>query len=422
MLYEYNMYGNYPPYEYAQPPPELDIHPNSAAAQLGLTPEQIRGVSEEQERWFREEYQQELEEDRLHRARVSTEHQEQDHEARWVPTPPISDFDPTPQTYEVLDEPPEDATSSYDNGPLNPELTPRVLRRVRHSELYVVPFDGCEPNDGANTMPEHDNMIKQLVRELVISDDAMGDWAEEMEGIELPQGEYVQTRYSPPLSAPSPAPQHQPTPPITIYLPPPINYAPPPTRHRPPRTHNTSRCPPFRLYMHPQHVRGPPRENRTGHVTAMRCEDCHATTRAARIRPPLYVPPTLCNDGETPYRSQQCIPWPRDVCRDPPPHRDPQQSPPRRSDSPNWRAPNPNCPTSCRSLSPPPQSPPAPPISPLCSKIPLMPPKHHTESQVVSELISIIKTTSDALQSIVWIAERLIRQVNAERRLAHKLR
>ena len=32
------MYDNYP-YEYTQPPPELDIHPNSAVVQLGLTQE-----------------------------------------------------------------------------------------------------------------------------------------------------------------------------------------------------------------------------------------------------------------------------------------------------------------------------------------------------------------------------------------------
>jgi hypothetical protein len=59
MLYGYNTYDNYPPYKYAQPPPELDVHPNSAAAQLGLTPEELREVAEEQERWDRE-FQQEL--------------------------------------------------------------------------------------------------------------------------------------------------------------------------------------------------------------------------------------------------------------------------------------------------------------------------------------------------------------------------
>ena len=43
-------------------------------AQLGLTPERARIVLGEQERWYREEYQQELEEDR---AGVRTEDQNQ---------------------------------------------------------------------------------------------------------------------------------------------------------------------------------------------------------------------------------------------------------------------------------------------------------------------------------------------------------
>ena len=196
MSYEYDTYGNYPPYEYAQPPPELDIHPNLAAAQLGLTPEQIRGVSEEQERWFREEYQQELEEDRLHRARVSTEYQEQDHEARWVPTPPISNSDPTPQAY----EPPETATSLDNNDvidrgdiPTTRYHPPTPITNALHPPLP--PNDGTYKMTGecdehvatavdnvfdANTEPEHDSVIERLARELIASDNAMGSWSEEM--------------------------------------------------------------------------------------------------------------------------------------------------------------------------------------------------------------------------------------------------
>ena len=56
--------------------------------QLRLAAEDLVEVLVEQERWFREEYQQESEEDR---AGMKTEHQEwvqhQD-EARWAPTPP----------------------------------------------------------------------------------------------------------------------------------------------------------------------------------------------------------------------------------------------------------------------------------------------------------------------------------------------
>jgi hypothetical protein len=84
---------HYPPTENVQPHADpYFAHPNLVAAQLGLTQEEIREVVEEQERWFREEYQQELE---VNRARVSTEHQEQQQhqdEVRWIPTPSISDF------------------------------------------------------------------------------------------------------------------------------------------------------------------------------------------------------------------------------------------------------------------------------------------------------------------------------------------
>src|SRR6267154_679087 len=111
MLYRYDTYY---PTEYAQPQTDpYFVHPNSVAAQLGLTPEEVKEVVEEQEIWFREEYQRELEEDR---ARMSAQHQEQEQhqdEARWVPTPSISDFEPAPQAHEVPNEPAESATSPH---------------------------------------------------------------------------------------------------------------------------------------------------------------------------------------------------------------------------------------------------------------------------------------------------------------------
>jgi hypothetical protein len=125
----------------------------------------------------------------------------------------------------------------------------------------------------------------------------------------------------------------------------------------------------------------------------------------------------------TPRRSFQHNPWSQNFRRDPPPHKDSPIRSPRPSDSPNWRAPSPSRPASFRSPSPPPQSPPTLPTSPLHTPetVPV-PQQHHTESRLTVELISIIKTTSEALQSIVRVAEKLIRQVNAERRLAHKPR
>jgi hypothetical protein len=262
MSYGYSTpYDHYSPIEYAQPHPEPYpdhfVHPNSAAAQLGLTSEEIREVLEDQERWFREEYQQEPEEDR---ARTSTEHQEQEQhqdEARWVPTPPIGDSEPTPQAYETSYDGSDDDTSPYDDGPLDPELAPRLLHQpptpIPDAQSPPPPLE-CDAHGTANTddddayvaLFEHDGFngnpalaepdcdaIEPLVHELVVSDDVIGSWAEEMEmGLEL-QGEYSPANYFPNPSPPSPAPLHQPPPSITIYIPPRINYAPPPAHHRP---------------------------------------------------------------------------------------------------------------------------------------------------------------------------------------------
>ena len=94
---------------------------------------------------------------------------------------------------------------------------------------------------------------------------------------------------------------------------------------------------------------------------------------------------------------------------------------PKHSDSPNWCAPSPNHSISFRNPSPP-QSPPVPPTSPLPTpEIPRTTQQYHSESRLGSELISLIKATSEALRGIAQVAERLIRRANAERRLAHKL-
>src|ERR1700677_1773389 len=123
---------------------------------------------------------------------------------------------------------------------------------------------------------------------------------------------------------------------------------------------------------------------------------------------PRYIPPALQGNNGTSLESQ--LPKPRcsEGWRDPPPHKDPSARKPKRSDSPNWRAPSPNRPASFRSPSPLPQSPSTPPISPLHPDMPPMPLKNHTKSQLTCELVSLIKTTSEALQYIVRIAERLV--------------
>ena len=215
----------------------------------------------------------------------------------------------------------------------------------------------------------------------------MGGWAEEMDGMGLPQGDYLQANNSPPPTAPSPAPQYQPPPPITIYLPPPINYEPPPTRHRPPRTRNTSRRPPFHPHTRPQRVQYPPRENRTGHVTTTQRDSFRTTTRVEHDGTPRYVPPALRGNNRTPYRSHQSNSRHSGDWRDQLPHKDLPTRGQKGSDRPNWRAPSPNHPASFWSDSPPPHSPPpqaplTPPISPLFPNISSMPPQNHTGSRL----------------------------------------
>jgi hypothetical protein len=56
MSYGYTIYNEYSPFENAQPPPELDIHPNSAAAQLRLAAKDLVEILADQEIWSREEY------------------------------------------------------------------------------------------------------------------------------------------------------------------------------------------------------------------------------------------------------------------------------------------------------------------------------------------------------------------------------
>lgn len=45
---------------------------------------------------------------------------------------------------------------------------------------------------------------------------------------------------------------------------------------------------------------------------------------------------------------------------------------------------------------------------------------NHTEPQIITELVSIVKTASEALRNAIWVAKGLVRQVNAERWMARK--
>ena len=141
----------------------------------------------------------------------------------------------------------------------------------------------------------------------------------------------------------------------------------------------------------------------------------HAATHGKHAGLPKYRPPALRDNRETPRHSFHHNPWPQNFRRDPPPHKDPPICSPRPLDSPNWCAPSPNRHASFRSPSPPPQSPPTSPRSSLCPDIPPRPQKCHNEPQFTSELISILKTASEALQNVIRIAEKLMWQVNVGR-------
>ena len=162
-------------------------------------------------------------------------------------------------------------------------------------------------------------------------------------------------------------------------------------------------------------------------MTATDRDRVRATTHATHTGAPRYVPPALRSHQGTSHGSKSPQFDHSSGWRDPPPHKIPQNAPKKCSDSPNWRAPSPNRPITFRNppaFPQPPASPAnSPPTSPTRSLHPETPPtaqQHRFESQLGSELIALIKTTSDALRSIAQVAEGLIRRVNAERRLAHK--
>ena len=155
-----------------------------------------------------------------------------------------------------------------------------------------------------------------------------------------------------------------------------------------------------------------------------RCVQNHERTRSNKNRPLRYVPPALCGEYRTSWRSQLNQTSTSKDWRDPPPHKDLPESPPKCLDSLDWCVPSPNCPVSFKNPSPPPSP---LPQSPTPSASPLhppptvqIPPQHHTQSRLTSELIGIIKTTSETLQGIVQISEKLIQQVNTGRQLAHR--
>jgi hypothetical protein len=179
------------PCNYAQPPHELNVHPNSAAAQLGLTPQEIRVSLAEQERWFGEEYQQ-LEEDRTW---VSTEHQEQaqhQDDARWASIP-------------------DNANDTAND-----------------DDTHVVSL-GCHNKfDEGTGRIWHEDSTEPFACGFGIQDNTYGDWAEKVEEqVDYTvQGEYIPANYSPTPDPPSSTSWHPPSPPTLLYTPSRPHYKP----------------------------------------------------------------------------------------------------------------------------------------------------------------------------------------------------
>jgi hypothetical protein len=194
----------------------------------------------------------------------------------------------------------------------------------------------------------------------------------------------------------------------------------PPTWYRPPCTHYMSQRPPYHPCMRPAPRQHPRIKMQERHVTATRRVRNRGPAGSNQTEPLRYIPPTLRSNNRASWRSQLPNPHLSKNSRDLPPHKDPPAQNPKRSDSLDWRSPSPNRPISFRNPSPP-QSPPAPPASPLLTpKTPQTTQQYHLESQLGSELINLIKATSEALRSIAQVVEKLIRRANAGHRLAHK--
>jgi hypothetical protein len=145
----------------------------------------------EQERWFREEYQQ-LEEDRTW---ASTEHQEQAQHrdnARW------------------------------------PSIPDNANDMVNDDNTHVVSL-GChnEFNEGTSRI-WHKDSTEPFACGFGIQDITYGDWAEKVEEqVDYTvQGEYIPANYSPTPAPPSSTSWHPPSPPTLLYMPSRPHYKP----------------------------------------------------------------------------------------------------------------------------------------------------------------------------------------------------
>jgi hypothetical protein len=248
---------------------------------------------------------------------------------------------------------------------------------------------------------------------------------------EICTGEYIHSAHPPPPPASYPAPQPPPTSwhprksPNTSYqprvnhprpYPPHSRYQRGPTRaprqhheYRPPRIARTPRVryrPPRRTVFDKYGERGPPPPPNL--TNGDRVKPRSAPRHSLRLPKVSYE--TLHGPNET----GQSHPKSPGSWRERPPHPHPPRHVSTRSDSPNWREAHPGRPISFK-------SPPSSPVDPNpTSESPPTDPQLIPALRTSPDLESLVKQTVLALRSIMVIAEKLVRRVNAERRIAHR--
>jgi hypothetical protein len=246
------------------------------------------------------------------------------------------------------------------------------------------------------------------------------------------------TTYSPP---PSPTSWHPTQPQTTSYHPIPNHsqsqhphpryYRDPPRaprqryEYRPPRPTRTRReryRPPPRGVDNRHSERRPPRPpyrvDHTRYVPPSRHPHIQTPQRPQEStpRPPKPTPPTR---NPTPARSEypkhpeRPRSTPPGSWRERPPHPHPPRHTRSRSDSLDWREARPGRPISVKPSPSPPTN-----LEPILK--PPTTPKISSAPPITPDLESLVIQASMALQGIIGIAGKLVRRVNAQRRIAHK--
>ena len=211
------------------------IHPDSIAGQMGLTPEELAPILQEQQELMRDEFAQPL--SRLPTPTAHPELKEDAYEGygmAYDPYPAATSYDDddivsnrsdTPQGWHQP-QPPTPILLLDARPPLQPPDCEGYSSTSDHGP-HASSFEHHE-HEGDTTLlePDRDVTIEQPARELFASGNTRISWAEGMDYIGL-QGEYTPTNYSPTPARPllhhytHPHPQHRTTsPPVPNTGPP----------------------------------------------------------------------------------------------------------------------------------------------------------------------------------------------------------